>query len=114
MQMDVQSRGFSLTPTLLAAVDDGIKGFSERFPKLTTSLQVRLFDVSGPPGGADKGCLVHARIGRGGRVVVASELDSDLHRAIAAAFEKLERGAQTALSRAHAVRGSATEPAVSE
>ncbi len=106
MQTDVQSRGFSLTPALRAAVDSEVQGFSERFPKLATSLQVRLFDVNGPRGGADKGCLVHARVGRGGRVVVASELDTDLYRAIATAFDKLERGTHTALTRGRAGRNA--------
>lgn len=99
MRTDVQSRGFTLTPSLRAAVTEEARDFAARFPKLPTVLQVRLFDVNGPRGGPDKGCLVHARVGRGARVVVATEIDSDLYRAIAAAFEKLERGTQAALGR---------------
>jgi putative sigma-54 modulation protein len=99
MRTDVQARGFSLTPSLRAAVTHEAREFAERFPKLPTVLQVRLFDVNGPRGGADKGCLVHARVGRGARVVVATEIDGDLYRAIAAAFVKLERGTEAALGR---------------
>jgi ribosome-associated translation inhibitor RaiA len=99
MRTDVQSRGFTLTPALRAAITHEARDFAARFPKLPTVLQVRLFDVNGPRGGADKGCLVHARVGRGARVVVATEIDSDLYRAIAAAFVKLERGTETALGR---------------
>ena len=104
MRTDVQSRGFSLTPALRAAVTNEARDFAARFPKLPTVLQVRLFDVNGPRGGADKGCLVLARVGRGARVVVATEVDSDLYRAIAAAFVKLERGTDAALGRRLSMR----------
>ena len=104
MRTDIQSRGFTLTPALRAAVDDEARGYAARFPQLTANLQVRLFDVNGPRGGADKGCLVNARVGRGRMIVVASDINADLYRAIAAAFEKLERGTQTVLSRGRASR----------
>lgn len=104
MRTDVQSRGFTLTTALRAAVSQEARDFAARFPKLPTVLQVRLFDVNGPRGGADKGCLVHARVGKGARVVVATEIDSDLYRAIAAAFVKLERSTEAALGRRQSAR----------
>jgi ribosome-associated translation inhibitor RaiA len=104
MHTDVQSRGFSLTPALRAAVDHEARDFAKRFPNLSATLKVRLFDVNGRRGGLDKGCLVHARVGEGRRNVVASDLDSDLYRAISAAFVKLERGTRTVLGRGRAGR----------
>lgn len=104
MRSDLQTRGFTLTPALRAAVNDGVRDYETCFPQLSARVSVRLFDVAGRRGGIDKGCLIQARVGRAGTVVVASELDSDLYRAIAATFDKLERGTATALARNQAGR----------
>lgn len=104
MRTDVQARGFSLTPALRAAVEDGVKDYETRFPRLAGQLLVRLFDVNGRRGGIDKGCLVQAQVGKGGVVVVASDLDANMYRAIAATFDKLERGTAAALARKRAGR----------
>lgn len=102
MRTDLKSRGFTLTPFLCAAVEAGARDFAARFPKLETSLRVRLFDMNGQRGGRDKVCLVNARVGR--ETATASGLDSDLYRAISIAFEKLERDTGTTLRRARASR----------
>jgi ribosome-associated translation inhibitor RaiA len=60
---------------------------------------VRLFDVNGPRGGADKGCLITAHLTRSRRVLVASALHEDLYGAIPHAFEKLRRALSSTLSR---------------
>jgi putative sigma-54 modulation protein len=104
MHTDIQSRGLTLTPALRAAVDHEARSFADRFPKLTKSLEVRLFDVNGQRGGLDKGCIVLTRVGQGGLIVVASDLDSDLYRAIPAAFDKLERSTRKVLSRGRTLR----------
>lgn len=108
MHTDVQSRGFSLTPAVRAAVDHEARDYARRFPKLTASLKVRLFDVNGR-GGPDKGCLVHARVGANRMNVVASVLDADLHRAINAAFVKLERSTRIVLGRGLGARQDSSE-----
>ena len=102
MRTDVQARGFSLTDALRSAVEHEAQEYAERFAEVPTSVQVRLFDVNGGRGGLDKGCLVSARVGRGGRIVVATDLDSDLYRAIPAAFAKLDRGTRSILRRRRA------------
>jgi putative sigma-54 modulation protein len=104
MRTDVQARGFSLTPALRSSVEHEAQDYAERFRDVPTTVQVRLFDVNGRRGGLDKGCLVSARIGRGRRVVVATDLDSDLYRAIPAAFAKLDRGTRSILRRRQAGR----------
>ncbi len=78
MHIDIQARGFSLTEFLLAAVEERAESFRDAFPNLNPQIQVRLFDVNGNRGGVDKGCLLHARLGRGRRSVVVSDVDSDL------------------------------------
>jgi ribosome-associated translation inhibitor RaiA len=107
MKTDVQSRGFSLTPALRDAVEVQAEGYAAQFARRLRSLQVRLFDVNGTRGGLDKGCLAYARLGNGRTVVVASDVDSDLYRAIASAFAKLVRGTRTAVGRRRASRRTA-------
>jgi putative sigma-54 modulation protein len=104
MRIDIQARGFSLTESLLDAVERRAEDFRLAFPDLSPQIQVRLFDVNGDRGGIDKGCLLHARIGQGGRAVVASELDSDMYRAIQAAFTRLDKATRTTLKRRYRTR----------
>ena len=91
MDIDLQARGFTLTPALAAAARREAGTLARLAGDRLLRLQVRLFDVNGSKGGVDKGCLVAARVGRLRRITVASSIDSDLYRAIPAAFEKLRR-----------------------
>lgn len=106
MHIDIQARGFSLTEFLLAAVEERAQNFRTAFPNLNPHIQVRLFDVNGTRGGVDKGCLLHARLGRGRRSVVVSDVDSDLYRAIGAAFVRLDRATRAQTCRGRRVRPS--------
>ena len=107
MYIDIQARGFSLTEFLLSAVEERAEHFRAAFPHLNPQIQVRLFDVNGDRGGVDKGCLLHVRLGLGRRSVVVSDVDSDLYRAIGAAFVRLDRAARTQIRRRYRVRPSA-------
>ena len=106
MHIDIQARGFSLSESLLAAVEERCEDFRAAFPQLQPQIQVRLFDVNGDRGGIDKGCLLHTRLGVGRRSVVVSDVDSDLYRAIGAAFVRLDRATRTQLGRRYRVRRS--------
>lgn len=100
MKTDICARGFSLTAALRSAVDRQSVELQQAFPRGFGSLSVRLFDTNGTSrGGADKGCLIHARL-RGSRAsLIATAIDIDLYRAIAAAFMKLVRNARVARDR---------------
>ncbi len=104
MNTDIHARGFALTTALREAVERQVEDLVRRQSRRIGSLAVRLFDVNGTRGGPDKGCLVHARLERGGSVVVATEVDVDLYRAIERAFAKLRRGLRTALARGRGAR----------
>lgn len=104
MKIDITSRGFALTPALRDRVETEAEDFHRQFPQAFRTLSVRLYDINGTRGGPDKGCLIHARLGRYRTSVVASEINADLYRAIPAAFSKLERGARSALQRKRAAR----------
>jgi ribosome-associated translation inhibitor RaiA len=105
MITDTCARGFALTEGLRNAVEREAAEFQRCFPRRLGPISVRLFDINGSSrGGADKGCLIHARLG-GQRVsLVATAVDGDLYRAITAAFEKLMRGARTAELRTRSLR----------
>src|SRR5690349_11929061 len=97
MQIDIQSRGFSLSRALQSAVQGEAHEYASRSPGSITGLRIRLFDTNGPRGGSDKVCLVQARLRKRRKSIVASHVDSDLYRAIAAAFAKLQRGTRAVL-----------------
>ena|SRR5688572_27119720 len=102
MNLDVQSRGFTLTRSLRTAVERETLDFE--VAEDCTRLKVRLFDVNGVRGGVDKGCLLTLHRNRGRRVLVASDIDADLYRAIPGAFEKLRRALGDVSRRSRSLR----------
>jgi|JI10StandDraft_1071094.scaffolds.fasta_scaffold617474_1 putative sigma-54 modulation protein len=100
MKTDIQSRGFTLSSALKAAVEAHAEHYRNHFPKLSPGITVRLFDINGTRGGPDKGCLVHVHLGRDGAELVASSVDTDLYLAIANAFAKAARST-SAITRRH-------------
>ena len=114
MKIDLQARGFVLTPALAEAVRreayelDGIVG------NRAVRLQVRLFDVNAGKGGVDKGCLVATRMGQVHRATVARSVDTDLYKAISTAFAKLVRGILAASDRERALRRSRRTSALAD
>lgn len=104
MHMDIQARGFTLTAAIASSVRREAAALGSLLGESATTLKVRLFDVNSARGGVDKGCLISAHLGRNGRVIVASSLETDLYRAIPIAFEKLRRGAVAASRRDHTLR----------
>jgi ribosome-associated translation inhibitor RaiA len=92
-------------------VENEARRFHDEFAERTQSLSVRLFDVNGVRHGIDKGCLISARIGSCRSTVVASGIDSDLYRAITAAFTRLVRGTRQTLNRNRRLRRSVPRPA---
>jgi putative sigma-54 modulation protein len=107
MYIDVQSRGFSLTRALQSAVEGEAREYALRCPRALAGVRIRLFDTNGPRGGSDKTCLVQVRLWKRRRSIVASHVDADLYRAIAAAFAKLERGTRSILGARKARRRTA-------
>lgn len=104
MRIDIQARGFNLTPALAAAVRREACELNGLLGDYPVRLQVRIFDVNSVKGGVDKGCLVAARIRRLRRIFVATSVDTDLYRAISAAFDKLLRAVVAARHRERTLR----------
>jgi ribosome-associated translation inhibitor RaiA len=110
MKIDIQARNFSLTEALRDAVEAEARRYHAEFAERPQALSVRLFDVNGIRHGIDKGCLVSARVGSFKSTVVASGIDSDLYRAITAAFARLTRGTRQSLNRSRQLRRTGSEP----
>lgn len=61
-----------------------------RFGRRVVSITLRIDDVNGPRGGADKRCQIVARLAPWGDVRV-EDLDGDLYAAIDRAVDRLDR-----------------------
>jgi ribosome-associated translation inhibitor RaiA len=112
MKIDLQARNFPLTDALRQAVEAEARRYHAEFAERPQALSVRLFDINGIRHGIDKGCLVSARVGSCRSTVVASGIDSDLYRAITAAFVRLTRGTRQSLNRNRRLRRMPPRPAV--
>lgn len=106
MDIDVQARDFRLTEALREAILVSAISYRTTFNRLVRKVAVRVYDLNGPRGGLDKGCLVVADLSDG-RVVVSSDVDADLYRAIPRAFAKLKRGTLSARRRMQSQRRTA-------
>lgn len=89
MHLDIQAKPFSLTEALDDAIRSRAYAHLGRFDDLR-HVQVRVYDINGPRGGADMACRIFSDMGRAKplRVEVVHE---DLYTAIAQAFDKAER-----------------------
>jgi ribosomal subunit interface protein len=90
MELSVRGLNFDLTDAILGHVrrrlTDGLAHYAPRLRDVT----VRVSDVNGPKGGADKRCHVAVAADRVGAVYV-DEVDADLYRAVDRAVARLRR-----------------------
>ena len=104
MQIDVQSRGFSLSRALQQAIEGEARQYAAGCVNAPAAIRVRIYDNNGPRGGIDKSCLVQATLPRHGKwghgkSVIVTHVDADMYRAIAVAFAKLTRATRSLLER---------------
>lgn len=110
MQVDIQSHGFKLT--------DGIRGYLMK--RLAcglnhgddhiTRVNVRLSDINGPRGGADKRCFIEVRLKRAPALAI-EDTEADLYVAIDRATERAGRTMDRRLERQRDfASGSLKEP----
>jgi ribosomal subunit interface protein len=81
MQIEIQSRDFSLTDALENHVHKRLEFTLARGGRKVRRVEVRLSDLNGPRGGVDKRCLIEVRLD-GLPVVVVEDIQSDLYTAI--------------------------------
>jgi putative sigma-54 modulation protein len=98
MQMDIQSQGFSLTEGINNYVTKRLAYGLNRGDQTITRVTVRLSDINGPRGGADKRCLIEVRL-KDSPTVVIEDIEADLYLAIDRATDRAGRTLARRLSR---------------
>jgi len=98
MQIDIQSQGFTLTDGLRDYVMKRLAYGLNHGDQSITRVVVRLSDINGPRGGADKRCFIEIRL-KGAPTVVIEDLEADLYLAIDRAAERAGRTLARRLAR---------------
>lgn len=81
MNIDIRTRGFSLTPGLRAYIERRLEFALDRYQDRLARIRVVVGDLNGPKGGEDKSCRIEVRI-RGGGTVRGTAVDGDAYVAI--------------------------------
>ncbi len=98
MQINIQSRNFRLTKALRAHVQRRLDFALSSRDDHIQRIQVRLSDINGPRGGADKRCHIQLSISHLSDVVI-EDTELDLYTAIDRAADRASRTLNRRLSR---------------
>ena len=99
MQIQINSdHHITGSPELAGQVQALVRDTLDRYSDRITRVEVHLNDINGTKGGADKRCLMEARLGGLGPVAVNHEAEN-LDLAINGALEKLERALEHKLGK---------------
>ena len=90
MQIDIQSRGFSLTDALLNYSEQRLLFSMSYFSGHINKVIVRLSDINGPRGGTDKRCHLQLII-TGLPDIVVDDTEADMYAAIDRAMDRARR-----------------------
>ena len=90
MQMDIQSQGFTLTDALRDYLLKRLAYDLNHGDEYISRVSVRLSDINGPRGGADKRCFIEIRLKQLPAVVI-EDTEADLYVAIDRAVERASR-----------------------
>ena len=101
MNIEIRTRGFSLTPGLRTHVERRLEFALDRHAERVARVRVTIGDVNGPRGGEDKRCRVEVRL-RGGGAVHATVVDADAYVAVGAAAHRVGRAVVRAMHRERA------------
>ena len=98
MQIDIQSRSFQLTGSVLEYVAQRVRDFLAHTRDHIHNVKVQLIDVNGPRGGRDQRCVVQVKLNRL-PVVVTEETQVDVRLAIDRALDRAGRTIKRRLER---------------
>ena len=90
MQIDIQSRGFSLTDALLSYAQRRVLFAMSYCSGHVNRVVIRLSDVNGTRGGADKRCHIQVAL-VGIPDVVVEDTEADMYAAINRAIDRARR-----------------------
>lgn len=103
MRIHVRGRGFELTDALRTHAERRLLFALRRFGRRVQSVMLRIDDVNGPRGGADKRCQIVARLASWGDVRV-EDLDGNPYGAIGRAADRLDRAVAREIERRREMR----------
>ncbi len=113
MEVEVQARGLSAAPFLRQHARQRINSALGRFRYSVHSISVRLGDINGPRGGADKLCRIVVRL-KNSSLVIIEELGDDIFQVIDKVADRVHQSVSRQLGRVkQATRGKrriSTEP----
>lgn len=110
MKIAIHSRRFGLTAALQEYTLQQLRSALSHTRARVRHVTVRLGDLNGPRGGADKHCGIHVVVDGVGQVVTTS-IDRDLYAAISQAARRIGRGVARRLSQKRMVRPSSVDVA---
>jgi ribosome-associated translation inhibitor RaiA len=96
---EIQGRGVALTRPVRQLIEARLREYRRQFPGFVRGATVRLFTLADAGRGLDQACLVCVPLAPRGELVVASDVNGDVRRAIHCAFRKLEDATRRALHR---------------
>lgn len=109
MQIDIQARDFSLTDALRSHAERRLRFALTRCDNRIQRIVMRLSDINGPRGGADKRC--HLQVVLAGLPdVVIEDIEADLYVAIDRAADRAGRTLVRKIDRQHALLRHARPP----
>jgi ribosomal subunit interface protein len=96
MQIELQARGFDLTPSLRDHIARRLAQTLEHIRDDIKKVVVRISDDNGPRHGIDKRCMVRVAL-RGRKDVVVQDISGDMYMAIGHAFVRAAHSAKRLL-----------------
>lgn len=99
MRIEIRAHGIELSEALQSYIKHRLRLSLRRFGDKLDRVMVRLKDVNGPRGGADKRYRVSIRLGRHGKVRL-EQTHADIYEAIRSASARLRNSLSRRVSRA--------------
>lgn len=103
MQIDIQSRGFSMTDEILRYAEMRLLYAMSFCQDHINRVKIRLSDINGPRGGTDKRCHLQVVI-PGMPDIVVKDTEVDLYDAIDRAMDRARRTALRKIKRLRSMR----------
>ena len=110
MQMDIQSRGFTLTDALRDYLMKRLAYALNHGDEYISRVTVRLSEINGSRGGTDKCCFIEVRLKQKPAVVI-EDSEADIYLAIDRAAERTGRTLMRRLARQRGFAPGKTESA---
>ncbi len=105
MQIDIQARGFTLTPGLRDHITERLVHALDYIRDDIRKVAVRISDDNGPRHGNDKRCLVHVAL-RNHKEVVVKDIRGDMYTAITHAANRTAHSVKRLLRYRHGPRSA--------